>query len=802
MKILDYLKNNILYLDGGMGTLLQKQGLRPGELPEVWNISHSEEIIKIHCDYFDAGSNLVSANTFGANILKFSDDELDEIIKAAVDNAKKARELSKTTHEKWIALDVGPTGRMLSPYGDFDFEDAVGVFAKTVRLGAKYGVDCIFIETMNDSYETKAAVLAAKENCDLPVFVSNAYGEDKKLMTGASPASMVAMLEGLGADAIGVNCSLGPKALFDVVSEYLKNASVPVILKPNAGLPKSVNGVTVYDVLPDEFAEDVSVLIKKGVRMAGGCCGTTPEYIKELVDKSKGISPVEITKKNDTVVSSYTHAVKFGNTPILIGERINPTGKKLFKEALRENNIDYILKEGISQQEKGAHILDVNVGLPEIDEVNMLKTAVCELQAIIDLPLQIDTSNIDAMEVSLRRYNGKAMINSVNGKKESMEKVFPLAKKYGGVIVALTLDEDGIPQKAEGRLEIAKRILKEAKKYGIEKKDIIFDPLALTISADNQAGSETLRAIELIKNELGAHTSLGVSNVSFGLPKREIINSLFFTLALNCGLSAAIMNPYSDDMLKAYYAFRAIKGMDDNCSEYIEFAGNLQETAVTTVETKKESTAEYKSELQKAIIKGLKERASQLTSELLKTTNPLEIVNDEIIPSLDIVGSGFEKKTVYLPQLLMSAEAAKAAFEKIKEASAGEKTADKCTFIIATVKGDIHDIGKNIVKLLLENYGFMTIDLGKDVSPEVIARTAVKYHAPIVGLSALMTTTVPAMEETIKLLRKEAPWCKVIVGGAVLTQEYADKIGADKYAKDAMEAVRFAEEINKMEANL
>ncbi len=799
MKILDYLKDNILYLDGGMGTLLQEQGLKPGEFPERWNISHREDIIKIHCDYFDAGANLVNANTFGANSLKFDDKELEEIIKSAVENAKEARDKTKSHQEKWISLDIGPTGRMLAPYGDFDFEEAVKTFAKTVRLGAKYGVDCIFIETMNDSYETKAAVLAAKENCDLPVFVSNAYGEDKKLMTGASPLSMVAMLEGMGVDAVGVNCSLGPKALFDVVSQYLESASVPVILKPNAGLPKSVDGVTVYDVLPKEFAEDMSVLIKKGVRMAGGCCGTTPEYIRELVNKTKTISPVKINPKNDTVVSSYTHAVKFGEKPVLIGERINPTGKKLFKEALRTNDIDYILKEGISQQEKGADILDVNVGLPEIDEVGMLQTAVCELQAIIDLPLQIDTSNPDAMEIALRRYNGKAMINSVNGKKESMEKVFPLAKKYGGVIVALTLDEAGIPQKAEDRLKIAEKILEEAKKYGIDKKNIIFDPLALTISADKTAGRETLKAIELIKKELGAYTSLGVSNVSFGLPKREIINSNFFAMALNCGLSAAIMNPYSDEMLKAYYSFLAINGIDDKCLEYIGFTDTLQETSITTVDVKNKRSAEYKSELQRAIIKGLKEEASQLTRELLKTTEPLKIVNEEIIPALDVVGIGFEKKEVYLPQLLMSAEAAKSAFERIKEITVSEKTKDKCTFIIATVKGDIHDIGKNIVKLLLENYGFITIDLGRDVSPEVVLEAVKEHHSPIVGLSALMTTTVPAMEETIKLLRKEAPWCKVVVGGAVLTKEYADAIGADKYAKDAMETVRYAEEINKME---
>ncbi len=798
MKITEYSDKHILYLDGGMGTLLQKQGLTPGELPERWNITHPEVITKIHRDYFDAGSNVVNTNTFGANILKFSKDELDEIVKVAVENARAASAESKGDQPKWVALDIGPTGRMLKPYGDFDFEDAVSVFAETVRLGVKYGVDLIFIETMNDSYETKAALLAAKENSDLPVFVSNAYGEDGKLMTGADPAAMVAMLEGMGADAIGVNCSLGPKALCGVIEEYLKYASIPVLLKPNAGLPRSVNGQTVYDVLPEEFALDVTELTQKGVRIAGGCCGTTPEYISALTKASTDVNPVPIDKKNITCVSSYTHAVNFDNSPVLIGERINPTGKKPFKEALRAGDMDYILKEGIAQQEKGVHILDVNVGLPEIDEVKMLTDAVCELQAIMDLPLQIDTSNPVAMEQALRRYNGKAMINSVNGKKESMETVFPLAKKYGGLVVALTLDERGIPQTAEGRLEIAKNILSEAEKYGIDKKDIIFDPLALTVSADKTAAKETLRAVRMIRDELGCHTSLGVSNVSFGLPSRDMINGTFFALALGQGLSAAIMNPYSAEMMKTYFAYRALSGLDDNCGDFITFAQAQPQTVVAVPEKGESdmSKEEYASELQRAVIKGLKERAAALTSELLKTVMPLEIVQSEIIPALNTVGVGFEKKTVYLPQLLMSAEAAKSAFEQIKANMQGERTSDKCVFVLATVKGDIHDIGKNIVKLLLENYGFAVTDLGRDVPPEVVADEAVRLHAPIVGLSALMTTTVPAMEETIKLLREKAPWCKVIVGGAVLTKEYAAAIGADCYAKDAMECVRYSEEIN------
>ena len=802
MKILDYIKDNILYLDGGMGTLLQARGLEAGELPERWNISHSDVIVDVHRAYFDAGSNVVNTNTFGANSLKFSDGELDAIFEAALKNAKEARDSSIGTQKKWIALDIGPTGKMLKPYGDLDFLEAVEVFAKSVRLGVKYGADLIFIETMNDSYETKAALLAAKENSSLPVFVSNAYGSDGKLMTGATPAAMVAMLEGMGADAIGVNCSLGPRALGGVVREYLKYSSTPIILKPNAGLPVSVEGKTVYNVTPEGFAAEVRELLLEGVGIVGGCCGTTPEYIARAVCATKNEVPKKTEKKNITLVSSYTHAVEFGKAPVLIGERINPTGKKRFKEALRENDMDYILKEGIAQEERGVHLLDVNVGLPEIDEVMMLSSAVSSLQAIIDLPLQIDTADPEAMEAALRIYNGKAMINSVNGKRESMEAVFPLAKKYGGVVVALTLDERGIPENAEERVLIARKILAEAEKYGIDKRDIIFDPLAMSISADKNAALETLRAVKIIREELMCHTSLGVSNVSFGLPRRDVINSVYFTMALENGLSAAIMNPYSDEMMKAYHAFLALSGNDENCSGYIGFASKLSESVSVPAVAKAESggceQVEFSSELERAIVKGLSGEAARLTAEMLNSTPALSIVNGHIIPALDVVGVGFEKKTVYLPSLLMSAEAAKAAFEVIKEKmSTGEAANKKCSVVIATVKGDIHDIGKNIVKLILENYGFFVSDLGKDVPPELILEEARRLSAPLVVLSALMTTTVPAMEETVRLIHKELPTTKVMVGGAVLTQEYAEKIGADIYAKDAMEAVRYAEKISE-----
>ncbi len=801
MLVTDYIKEHVSFLDGGIGTLLQERGLKPGELPEKWNLTNPDIITSIHKSYYDAGSNIVITNTFGANSFKFSDEELESIICAAINNVRTAASQSSSSQEKFAALDIGPLGQLLKPLGNLDFEEAVRVFSKTISIGAKYKPDLIFIETMNDCYETKAALLAAKESCDLPVFVSNAYSENGKLMTGATPAAMVAMLEGMGADAIGVNCSLGPKQLSGVIDEYLKYASVPVLVKPNAGLPVIKDGKTVYNVLPDEFSEDVADFIKRGVHIAGGCCGTTPAHINAVVNKTRDLTAVPIEPKHDTIISSYTHAVIFDRSPILIGERINPTGKKRLKQALADKDMDYILDQGISEQEKGVQVIDVNVGLPEIDEVEMLTRSVCELQSVIDTPLQIDTSDPIAMEQALRRYNGKAMINSVSGKQAVMDAIFPLAKKYGGLIVALTLDDDGIPSTVDGRMAVAKKILDEAKKYGIDKKDIIFDPLAMTISADPDSAKVTLECIRKIRTELSCHTSLGVSNVSFGLPSRSMVNSTFFSIAMHNGLSAAIMNPNSVEMLGAYHAFRAIAGLDENFAEYIEFTQNNVPAAPVAQSASKaaapSTTNDYGSPLKNAIIKGLKEKSADITCEMLKTTDAMTIVTDEVIPALDIVGEGYEKGKMFLPQLLMSAESAQAAFEKIKSAmqSSAQNTTVKCPFVIATVKGDIHDIGKNIVKLILENYGFEVFDMGKDVPARDIIDKVIEVNSPLLGLSALMTTTVPSMEETIKLARKEAPWCKVVVGGAVLTQEYADMIGADKYAKDAMDTVRYSEEI-------
>lgn len=788
MNIRDFIKNNIVYLDGGMGTLLQKSGLQPGELPERWNISHPEVIKEIHKSYYDSGSNIVNTNTFGANSLKFGTDELSEIIYHAVKNADEARKASSGKQEKFIALDVGPTGKLLKPLGDLDFEDAVKAFAEVISLGVKYGVDLITIETMNDSYETKAAVLAAKENSDLPIIVTNAYGENGRLMTGADPAVMAAMLEGMGVDAIGANCSLGPKQLMGVMDELLKYCSVPVAFKPNAGLPKSDGKVTYYDVDAEEFAQDIKLAVANGVRIVGGCCGTTPEYIKKVCELTRDMRPKEIEKKTYSVCTSYNKAVFFGEKPILIGERINPTGKKRFKQALLENDIGYILQEAVNQQAKGVHVLDVNVGLPGIDEAQMLTNSVCELQCVTDLPLQIDSSDPVAMESALRRYNGKAMINSVNGKEENLNAIFPLVKKYGGFVVALTLDEKGIPSTVDGRMKIARKILLTAALYGINKKDIIFDPLAMTVSADKMSAVTTLETVKKITEQLGCNTSLGVSNVSFGLPSRDLVNAAFFTTAMENGLSAAIMNPYSERMMEAYYSFNVVKGLDENCMDFINFASQ-QEVQPTA---KQESSLTLK----EAIEKGLKEKASEITTAMLGNSAPLDIVNAHVIPALDNVGKRFEEKKLFLPQLLMSAEAAKASFEVIKATmSADGSSVKKGSIVIATVHGDIHDIGKNIVKLLLENYGYNVIDLGKNVPPETVLRAVTDNHAPLVGLSALMTTTVPAMEETVKLIKENAPWCKTVVGGAVLTQDYADKIGADKYAADAMETVRYAESV-------
>ena len=789
MTFLEYLKDNRVFFDGGTGTLLQKAGLPVGQATESWNLSHPEEVISIHRAYYDAGCNVVTANTFGLNPLKYPQEEVWQSVRAAVENVRRAASESCGTQEKYAALDIGPSGRLLAPLGDLDFEDAVSAFACVVRAGVEAGADLIVIETMNDAYETKAALLAAKENSTLPVVVSNAYGQDGRLMSGATPEVMVPYLESMGADAIGVNCSLGPKALAPIVEKYLALASVPVLCMPNAGLPRIENGETVFDVSAEDFALEMAALTEKGVRLLGGCCGTTPEYQRAVIEAVKALPVLPIEQKTSTVITSGLRAVCFDDVPVLIGERINPTGKKRLKQALAENDLAYLLNEGLTQQEKGAQVLDVNVGAPEIDENAMLPSLACELQAVCELPLQLDTADPAAMEKALRRYNGKALINSVNGKESVMRAIFPLVRKYGGAVIALTLDENGIPETAEARVAIAGKILARAKEYGIDKKDIIFDPLTMTVSADNRAASVTLDALRAIKNDLGCHTSLGVSNVSFGLPGRPAINAAFFTLALENGLSAAIMNPYSQEMMGAYYTWRLLRGKDENCLSYLHFAEENEPQTAAQV-------ANAPASLQEAIERGLKSQAAALADSALQTCKPLTLVQEQIIPALNLVGERFEAKKVFLPQLLMSAEAAGCAFEKIKQAMQGHEAPQTgCRIILATVRGDIHDIGKNIVKLLLDNYGFAVTDLGRDVAPEKILEAVQRENAPLVGLSALMTTTVPAMEETIRLLHEKAPWCRVVVGGAVLTKDYAARIGADHYAKDAMETVRYAQTI-------
>ena len=787
MTIREEIGKRILFFDGGMGTLLQEQGLQAGELPETWNLKNPEPIIQIHKAYLAAGADIIFANTFGANRFKYGED-LEKIVTAGVANAKKA--VAESGKKAYVALDIGSTGKLLKPMGTLDFEEAVGVFAEIIRVGEKAGADLILIETMSDTYELKAAVLAAKENSALPIMATVIFDESKKMLTGASPQVVVSLLEGLGVDALGINCGLGPKQMKEIVKELLKYASIPVIVNPNAGLPRSENGKTVFDVGAEEFAEDMEEIVTMGAWFAGGCCGTTPAHIQAMVEKCKEITPVPITPKNYTFVTSYSTAVELGGRPVIIGERINPTGKSKFKQALRDHNIDYILEEGVKQEDSGAHILDVNVGLPEIDEAAMMETIVYELQSIMPIPLQIDTTNMEAMERALRIYNGKPMINSVNGKAEIMEQVFPLVKKYGGVVVGLALDEDGIPDTTEGRLAIAEKIYQTGEKYGISRKDIVIDALVMTMSTNNESAKITLDTVKEITAR-GGKTVLGVSNISFGLPQRELINAAFFTMAMNNGLSAGIINPNAKAMRQAYDTFCVLGGYDAQCMNYIE------NYAVTDAPNAAAKPATAKLNLTDSIIKGLKDQAYRATEEELKTKEPMEIINGELVPALDVVGQGFEKGTMFLPQLLMSAEAAKAGFEAIRQyvQSHGEAQEKKATIVIATVKGDIHDIGKNIVKVLLENYGYEVIDLGKDVPPEKIVETVVDKHAPLVGLSALMTTTVVNMEESIKELHKEAPWCKIMVGGAVLTQEYADMIGADFYGKDAMQSVYYAERL-------
>lgn len=777
-------ENEFVFLDGGMGTMLQKNGLKTGGVPELLNLEQPELITKIHKAYVEAGSQIIYANTFGANSYKMAETgkTVDELIKAAVKNAKLAAD-----GKALVALDIGPVGQLLEPTGTLTFEQAYDYFKEEIIAGAD--ADVIVIETMTDLYEAKAALLAAKENSDLPVIVTMTFEQNLRTFTGCSVGAMALTLEGLGADAIGVNCSLGPREFAPVIEELSKWTSLPIVAKPNAGLPDPVTNE--YDVTPEEFAESAAGLVKYGIKLTGGCCGTDPDYIREL---KKALSVLKYQKNSPIKEAAVCSAEKVVviDQPRIIGERINPTGKKLFKEALRRGDIDYILGQAIEQAQAGAEILDVNVGLPEIDEKAMMIRTVKALQGVTELPLQIDSTIPEVIEAALRVYNGKAIVNSVNGEEGSLEKILPIVKKYGAAVVGLTLDEGGIPKTAEKRFEIAERIMKRAMEIGIPKENIFIDCLTLTASAEQANVMKTVEALHRVKTELGLKTVLGVSNISFGLPNRELINCNFLQMCLTNGLDLPIMNPNVASMTGAVRAYRLLTAIDVNSVDFIAaYAGNNTQNTTPTAQNGETHDLMY------CVKNGLKSEGAKITEELLKTTDSMQIVDDILIPALDKIGEDFEKGVIFLPQLIMSAGVAQGAFEVIRNHMIQNNSAPvvKGKVVLATVKGDIHDIGKNIVKVLLENYGYEVIDLGRDVDYQAVVDAAIEHKVKLVGLSALMTTTLCSMEETVKLLREQYPECKVVVGGAVLTPEYAESIGADFYAKDAKETVDIAKKV-------
>ena len=789
-------RERVRFLDGGMGTQLQARGLQPGEVPELWNLSRPDDIRAVHAAYVAAGADVVYANTFGANAAKYHGDApLADVIAAGIGIARSVE------GSPLVALDVGPTGRLLKPAGDFEFDAAYDAFAEQVALGAKAGADLVVVETMGDTYELKAAVLAAKENCDLPVLATVALGENGKLLTGGDVEAVAALLDGLRVDAFGLNCGLGPDLMRPYVERLARATARPIVVKPNAGLPKVVDGQTVFTVGPEAFARDVVSLVEAGASIVGGCCGTTPAHIAAVTQSPNlPISQSPNHPISRTVISSGTHAVEIPpDDTIIIGERINPTGKKKLKAALTEGDTAYVLREAVSQAEAGAHVLDVNVGVPGLDEAAVLDATVQAVQGVTDLPIQIDTSDPVALERALRHVNGKPLVNSVNGKEESMRAVLPLVAKYGGAVVALTLDEAGIPSTAEGRLAIARKILARGAAYGLGPSDFVIDVLCLAVSADANSANVVLESLRRVRDELGCRTVLGVSNISFGLPARPLLNGAFYTLAMGAGLSAAIINPLSDEMMTAHRAFRALTGKDRNCEAWVgaykDFQG-VSRISSKPGEPKASSDSDGPRGLMSAIRRGLKgDAAAAAKSALAEGRQPVEVIDGEIVPALEVVGKGFEAGTVFLPQLLMAAEAASAAFDVVRAALPADAAAKRGPVVIATVKGDIHDIGKNIVRALLENYGFRVIDLGRDVPPETIVETARREKAKLIGLSALMTTTVGFMEETIRQVRAAGLDAKVVVGGAVLTADYAKTIGADYYGKDAMASVRVAEEV-------
>lgn len=802
MNFIDYLKNNILLFDGAMGTMMQKKGLLLEELPETLNMTHPESILDIHKEYVQAGSDVVSTNTFQASEYKLQGCgyTVEEIVTSAV-------QIAKRSGARYVALDIGPTGQLLEPLGSLTFDGAYEQFKRQMVAGEKAGADVILIETVADLYEAKAAILAAKENTSLPVIVSLTYQADGRTFTGTDPVTGTITLQSLGVDALGLNCSMGPGELLPIVEKVLKYSNVPVIVQANAGLPHIEGEQTVYDISPEKYATYVKEMLSMGVRLIGGCCGTTPEFIRKLSELVGNHPPVETIPERVTAVTSSTKTVVLDHKVTVIGERINPTGKPKLKEALRTNHMEYVLGEAIDQAKNGADVLDINVGLPEIDEPAVLRATVKSVQNVCNLPLQIDSADIGAIEAGLRACNGRPLVNSVNGKKESMEKLFPIVKKYGAVVVGLTLDETGIPETAEGRFAIAEKIVNTAASYGIPREDILIDCLTLTASAQQSGVLATLEAIQMVKSRLGVKTVLGVSNVSFGLPNRPLMNSIFLAAALGAGLDAPILNPMSPDMMRAIDTFRVINCQDLGSVKYIEkyaelklevksTAGTpLSATSVTSAVPSESPVSDF-DKLIDMIIDGRKEESAAAVKRLLENTDPLLIIDECFVPALNTVGKGFETGEIFLPSLMMSAEAVKACFDVIRDVKGKDGAqSNKGLVVLATVQGDIHDIGKNIAKMLLENYGYEVVDLGKDVPIEAVVQAAKEHNAKLVGLSALMTTTVKNMKHTISALREAGLECQVMVGGAVLNPEYAEFVGADYFVKDARDGVEVAKNL-------
>lgn len=786
-KFYEKLKKEFVILDGGMGTMLQASGMPMGEVPELMGFTNPKLIQSIHRKYVEAGSDIVYANTFGANRYKLAETKktVKEVIETAVHNAREA--VAGT--DALVALDIGPIGQLLEPTGYLSFEEAYDIFKE--EIVAAHEADLIVIETMTDLMEVKAAVLAAKENSDLPVMCTMTFETNGRTFTGCSVSSMALTLEGLSVDAIGLNCSLGPKELIPIVKEMSEWTNLPLVVKPNAGLPDPKTNE--YDVLPEDFADYIEQMLQYGVKFIGGCCGTTPDYIRAVCSMVSGKKYTHSEKSIPAAVCSATNTVVI-DQPRIIGERINPTGKKRFKEALLAEDMDYILSQAIEQCEGGADILDVNVGLPGIDEKAMMVRTIKELQGVTDLPLQIDSTIPEVLEAALRVYNGKPIINSVNGEEKSLNAVLPLAKKYGAAVVGLALDENGIAKTAQERFEVAKKILDRALSLGIKKENVYIDCLTLTASAEQEGVLETLKALYRVKHELGLKTVLGVSNISFGLPNRELVNHNFLTMALTNGLDLPIINPNVASMTGAVRAYKLLANIDKNSIEYINaYGGDNSSTEKAAIQAKEN----VQIDLMHAVESGLKSEGVRATEEMLMTMDPMVIINEHLIPALDKAGTQFEQGKIFLPQLILSASVAQGAFEAIKKHMSGSDTkpVSKGKIVIATVKGDIHDIGKNIVKVLLENYGYTVIDLGKDVDYQAVVDAIKQHDAKLVGLSALMTTTLVSMEKTIQLIRENNLDCRIMVGGAVLTPEYAQSIGADFYSKDAKESVDIAKKV-------